>query len=72
MARNSYGGQQIYREPPCVTQGAGDCPGGISPPETPLAKFAQQELPYPWGHCLLHDVQQPAFSSWQQPAWPCG
>ena len=33
--------------PPCVTQGAGDRPGGTSPPKNPFARFAQQELPYP-------------------------
>ena len=53
MTRNSFRGRQIPREPPCVTQGMGDRPGGISSPENPLAKFAQQELPYPQGHCLV-------------------
>ena len=30
MTRNSDGGRRIHRKPPCVMQGAGDCPGGIS------------------------------------------
>ena len=42
VTRNSCDGRRIRHEPPCVTQGAGNCPGGISPPKNPLAKFAQQ------------------------------
>ena len=48
-----YSGRRIRRKPPCVTQGAGDRPGGTSPPKNPLARFAQQELPCPWGHWLV-------------------
>ena len=54
MTRNCCSERRIHYEPPYFTQGAGDRPGGISPPESPLAKFAhqpaksaQQELPYP-------------------------
>ena len=36
-----------------MTQGAGDRPGGISPPKNPLAKCAQQELPYHQGSWLV-------------------
>ena len=45
----SYSRRRIRREPPCVTQGAGDRHEGIAPTKNPLAKFAQQELPYPRG-----------------------
>ena len=50
---NSYSGRRTHREPPCVMQGARGRPGGISPPEPPLAKFAQQELQYPQGRRLV-------------------
>ena len=30
----SYSGRRIHREPPCVTLGAGNRPGGIPPPQT--------------------------------------
>ena len=49
----SFSGLRIYCEPPYVTQGAGDRPGGTSPPKKPLANFAQQELPYPQGRWLV-------------------
>ena len=35
MTLNSNRGRRTHREPACVTQGAGDRPGGISPPKTP-------------------------------------
>ena len=53
VTRTSYSGRRIHHEPPCVKQGAGDCPGGSSPPTNPLAKFARQELPYPQGRWLV-------------------
>ena len=57
VTRNSHSGRRIHHEPPCVTQGAGDRPGGISPPKNPLAKFAQQELPHPQGRWLVDWIQ---------------
>ena len=40
VTRKSYSGGPVHREPPCATQGAGDRPGGRSPPGKPLAKSA--------------------------------
>ena len=68
VTQNSYSGWQIHCEPPCVTQGAGDCPEGIAPSRNPLAKFAQQELLYPRGRWLVE-----GSLSWcgQDASWQC-
>ena len=56
VTRYSYSRRRIRREPPCVTQGAGNRPEGIAPTKNPLAKFAQQELPYPRGRSLVESA----------------
>ena len=38
VTRYSYSGRRVHREPPCVTQGAEDCPEGIAPSKDPLAQ----------------------------------
>ena len=42
---------------------AGDCFGGILPARNPLAKFVQQELPYPQGRCLVGAAVQLSCTS---------
>ena len=60
VIRYSYSRRRIRREPPCVTQGAGDRPEGIAPTKNPLAKFVRQELPYPRGRWLVDGCEHSA------------
>ena len=71
VSRNSYSGRRIHHKPPCVTQGAGDRPGGIAPPKNPLAKFAQQELPYPQGPLAPGGLPNAAALQDMNPAGCC-